>query len=544
MRVMAAQINPTIGDLEGNTQKILDALLRAQKGGVDVVVFAELSLTGYPPEDLLLDPQFIEAAEGRLKEIEVATKGLFAVVGTPRWNRSGKEKPLFNSAAVFRDGSLIGFHHKQLLPTYDVFDEARFFEPGESPSVFEHLGRRIAVTICEDFWQHAQTVGYTSYKVDPVKQLQELEVDLVLNLSSSPYYYGRRQQRTAVFALAARALQAPLVLCNQVGANDQLVFDGRSFYLNEKGELIHLAKGFEEDDLIVDLNINACPCALPENGIGEMYRALVLGTRDYFHKQGFKKALLGLSGGIDSALVACIAKEALGEENLLAFALPSRFSAHESTTDAAILAKNLGIELQTIPIEPLFHPTLDLLEPHFKGRAWDVTEENMQSRIRGQILMALSNKLGALLLNTGNKSEMAMGYTTLYGDMCGGLAVINDVTKTHVYHLANYINRNQEIIPKAILERVPSAELKENQTDQDTLPPYEVLDPIIEDYIEERLLPEAIAEKRNLSLPFVEEIIVKMHKAEYKRRQAPIAIRVTQKAFSKGRNVPIVQKWK
>lgn len=544
MRVMAAQINPTIGDLEGNTQKILDALLRAQKGGVDVVVFAELSLTGYPPEDLLLDPQFIEAAEGRLKEIEVATKGLFAVVGTPRWNRSGKEKPLFNSAAVFRDGSLIGFHHKQLLPTYDVFDEARFFEPGESPSVFEHLGRRIAVTICEDFWQHAQTVGYTSYKVDPVKQLQELEVDLVLNLSSSPYYYGRRQQRTAVFALAARALQAPLVLCNQVGANDQLVFDGRSFYLNEKGELIHLAKGFEEDDLIVDLNINACPCALPENGIGEMYRALILGTRDYFHKQGFKKALLGLSGGIDSALVACIAKEALGEDNLLAFALPSRFSAHESTTDAAILAKNLGIELQTIPIEPLFQPTLDLLEPHFKGRAWDVTEENMQSRIRGQILMALSNKLGALLLNTGNKSEMAMGYTTLYGDMCGGLAVINDVTKTHVYHLANYINRNQEIIPKAILERVPSAELKENQTDQDTLPPYEVLDPIIEDYIEERLLPEAIAEKRNLSLPFVEEIIVKMHKAEYKRRQAPIAIRVTQKAFSKGRNVPIVQKWK
>ncbi len=541
---MAAQINPTIGDLEGNTQKILDALARAQNGGVDIVVFPELSLTGYPPEDLLLDPDFIEAAEGRLKEIAMETKGLFAVVGTPHWNRSGKEKPLFNSAAIFRDGSLIGFHHKQLLPTYDVFDEKRFFEPGESPTVFEHLGRRIAVSICEDFWQHSETVGYTSYAVDPVKQLQEMEVDLVLNLSASPYYYERRQQRTAVFALAAKALQAPLVLCNQVGGNDQLVFDGRSFFLNEKGELIHLAKGFEEDDLIVDLNINACPCTLPENGFSEMYRALVLGVRDYFHKQGFQKALLGLSGGIDSALVACIAKEALGASNLLSIALPSRFSAKESAIDAKVLAQNLGIELKEIAIEPLFQPTLNLLEPHFAGRPWDATEENMQSRIRGQILMALSNKFGALLLNTGNKSEMAMGYMTLYGDMCGGLAVINDVTKTNVYHLAEYINRDHEVIPSAILKRVPSAELKENQTDQDTLPPYEVLDPIIEDAIEKRLSPLAIAEKHALSLAFVEDLVLKMHKAEYKRRQAPIGIRVTQKAFSKGRNVPIVQKWR
>lgn len=544
MRVMAAQINPTIGDLEGNARKIVLALHRAQTGGVDVVVFPELALTGYPPEDLLLDPEFIEATEKKLKEIEPETKGLFAAIGTPRWNRSGKEKPLFNSAAVFQGGSLIGFHNKQLLPTYDVFDEKRYFEPGESVSVFEHLGRRIAVSICEDFWQHSQTVGYTSYTADPVKELEEQEVDLVLNLSASPYYYARRQQRTAVFALAARALQAPLVLCNQVGANDQLVFDGRSFYLNEKGELIHLAKGFEEDDLIVDLNINACPCTLPENGIGEMFRALVLGTRDYFHKQGFKQALLGLSGGIDSAVVACIAKEALGAENLLTVALPSRFTANASSLDAKLLAHNLEIELKTIPIESVFQSTLDLIEPHFQGRPWDVTEENMQPRIRGQILMALSNKFGALLLNTGNKSEMAMGYTTLYGDMCGGLAILNDVTKTNVYRLANYINRSGEIIPRAILERAPSAELKENQTDQDILPPYQVLDPIIEDYIEERLSPQAIAEKRGEPLPFIEEWIAKIHQAEYKRRQAPLAIRVTQKAFSKGRNVPVVQKWK
>lgn len=541
---MAAQINPTIGDLEGNVRKILEALRRAQNAGVDVVVFPELAVTGYPPEDLLLDARFIDAAEESLKQIEPETKGLFVALGTPRWNRSGKEKPLFNSAAIFRDGSLIGFHHKQLLPTYDVFDERRYFEPGDSPSVFEHLGRRIAVSICEDFWQHSQTVGYTSYASDPVKQLQELEVDLVLNLSASPYYYERRQQRTAAFSLAAKALQAPLVLCNQVGGNDQLVFDGRSFYLNEKGELIHLAKGFEEDDLIVDLNINACPCTLPQNGIGEMYKALILGTKDYFHKQGFKKALLGLSGGIDSALVACIAKEALGAENVLALALPSRFSAHESSHDAKLLAKNLGIELQEIAIEPLFQPTLALLEPHFKNLPWDTTEENMQSRIRGQILMAYSNKLGFILLNTGNKSEMAMGYTTLYGDMCGGLAILNDVTKLNIYRLAETINRDQEIIPRAILQRVPTAELKENQTDQDTLPPYEVLDPIIEAYIEERLSAQEIADKQNLPLAFVEDLIAKMHKAEYKRRQGPVAIRVTQKAFSKGRNVPIVQKWK
>jgi len=544
MRVMAAQINPMIGDLAGNALKIVEALHRAVRAEADVVILPELALTGYPPEDLLLDARFIEVTEAILKEIGPETKGLFAVIGTPVWNRSGKEKSLFNSAAVFRDGQLIGFHHKQLLPTYDVFDEKRYFEPGDSPTVFEHLGRRIAVAICEDFWQHSQTIGYTSYACDPVKQLQEIELDLVLNLSSSPYYYQKRRERVEAFALAARSLQAPLLLCNQVGANDQLVFDGRSFYLYEKGELIHLAKGFEEDDLIADLDINACPCPLPSNGIGEMYQALVLGTRDYFHKQGFKKALLGLSGGIDSALVACIAKEALGASNVLGVALPSRFSASASSLDARQLAQNLGIAFQEIGIEKLFQPTLDLLEPHFQGCPWDATEENMQSRIRGQILMALSNKLGAILLNTGNKSEMAVGYATLYGDMCGGLAILNDVTKTNVYRLVDYINREQEIIPLAIVKKAPSAELKENQTDQDLLPPYEILDPLIEEYIEERRSAQEIAEKHSLSLEFVEEWIAKIHRAEYKRRQAPIAIRVTQKAFSKGRNVPIVQKWK
>ncbi len=544
MKVMAAQINPTIGDLEGNVQKILGALKRSRKAEVDVVVFSELAICGYPPEDLLLDHEFIERIGTKLNEIARETEGLFVVIGTPSWNQSGKEKPLFNSAAVLCDGRLLGYHHKQLLPTYDVFDEKRYFEPGDSPSVFEHLGKRIAVTICEDFWQHSQMVGYSSYVCDPVKQLQEYEIDLVLNLSASPYSYRRKDTRLSVFALAARALQAPLVLCNQVGANDQLVFSGRSLHLNEKGELIHQAKSFEEDDLIVDLDVRAGSHCPEEDGIGDMYRALVVGMRDYFHKQGFKKALLGLSGGIDSALVATLAQEALGKENVLAIAMPSRFSAESSLSDARILSQHLGIELKEIGIETLFQASLELLEPEFKGRAWDSTEQNLQSRIRGQILMAFSNKFGALLLNTSNKSEMAMGYSTLYGDMCGGFAVLSDVSKTYVYELSRYVNREHEIIPNAILTRAPSAELKEDQTDQDTLPPYEVLDPVIEDYIEERLSAEEIAEKHNLPLPFVEDLIAKMHAAEYKRRQAPISIRVTQKAFSRGRNVPIVQKWK
>lgn len=544
MRVMAVQMNPTIGDLEGNEQMILNGLARARRAGVDIVLFPELTISGYPPEDLLLDSQFIVAIEAKLKQIEAETEGLIAVVGAPVWNRSGKEKLLYNSAAIFRNGRLLGFHYKQLLPTYDVFDEKRYFEPGGEPTVFEHLGRRIAVTICEDLWQHAQTVGYTSYACDPVKQLQEKEVDLVLNLSASPYSFRRKGQRLEVFSLAARALQAPLVLCNQVGANDQLVFDGRSFHLNEKGELIHLAKGFEQDDLIADLEINACPCSLPDNDIGEMYRALVVGVRDYFHKQGFSRALLGLSGGVDSALTACIAKDALGAENVLTVSLPSRFSANEGKTNAKILAANLGIGFEQIPIEGLFESSLDLLEPYFQGRLWDTTEENLQSRIRGQILMSLSNKSGALLLNTGNKSEMAMGYTTLYGDMCGGFAPLNDVTKTNVYLLCAWANRERQVIPPYVLKRAPSAELRENQTDQDTLPPYEILDPIIEDYLEERMAPEAIAEKRSLPLVFVEGLICSMHCAEYKRRQAPLSIRVTAKSFSKGRNVPVVQKWR
>ena len=544
MKIFAAQINPTIGDIEGNARKVFEALDRARDVQADIVLFPEMTLSGYPPEDLLLDLGFIEALSQQLTEIAYATKGLFAVIGVPRRNLSGIEKPLYNSAAVFRDGVLLGFHNKQLLPTYDVFDEMRFFQPGDSVSTFEYLGRRIAITICEDLWQHSGTVGYTHYTLDPVKELQKIEVDLVLNLSASPYYFKRKDTRFQVFGKVAKSLQAPLVLCNQVGANDQLVFDGYSMALNEKGELFRLAKGFVEDDLIVDLDVLACPCTKPEDGIRDLYSALVLGVRDYLGKQGIQKAMLGLSGGIDSAVVACIAKEALGGENLFMLTLPSRFTAATSVADAELLAHRLGVPIHKISIEPLFQGALDVVEPHFEGKPWDATEENLQSRARCQILMAFSNKFGALLLNASNKSEMALGYTTLYGDLCGGLGVLQDVTKQAIYQLARYINREKEIIPASILHKAPSAELREDQKDTDTLPPFEILDAVIEDYVEERLDPEKIAQKRGIALGVVQEIAAKIHAFEYKRRQAPIGIRVTQKAFSKGRNVPIVQKWR
>lgn len=539
MRVLAAQINPTIGDLEGNTRKVIDALRRAREGGVEIVLFPELTLCGYCPDDLLLDRSFIDAISKKLDAIRPETKGLFAVVGLPRWNPSGKEKPLFNSAAIFADGKLLGYKDKTLLPTYDVFDERRYFEPGGDEPIWDYQGKKIAVTICEDVWQHSRILdGYTDYYRDPVEDLKSKRPDLVLNLSGSPYYFQRKDVRLKVFQAVAKTLDCPVVLCNQVGANDQLVFDGHSLHIDEKGRLIQMAKGFVEDDLIADSKGDA-KAIQAESPIHDLYSALVLGVRDYFHKQGFKKGLVGLSGGIDSAVVLCIAKDALGAKNVLAVTMPSRYSSKGSVDDSAELAKILGIELRKVPIEPIFKEYLGLLEPSFKGLAPNEAEENLQTRIRGMILMAFSNKFGHILLNTGNKSEMAMGYCTLYGDMAGGLGVLHDVAKLQVYKLAEYIG----VIPQAIVKKAPSAELKENQVDMDVLPPFEILDPILEDYIEKRSTAEEIAHQRKQPIEFVRGIIHKIHLAEYKRRQAPIGIRVTEKAFSKGRIVPIVQKW-
>jgi NAD+ synthase (glutamine-hydrolysing) len=539
MRVLAAQINPTIGAIEGNTRKIINALRRAREKKIEIVLFPELSLSGYFPDDLLLDRSFIDAIFKKLEMILPETKGLFAVVGLPRWNPSGKEKPLYNSAAVFADGNLLGFKNKTLLPTYDVFDERRYFEPGGEEPIWEYQGKRIAVTICEDVWQHSKFLGgYTDYIRDPVEELKAKRPDLVLNLSGSPYYFQKKEARLKVFQSVAKTLQCPVILCNQVGANDQLVFDGHSLHIDKTGQLVQMGKGFAEDDLIADLQGKGIGVK-EESSIHDLYSALVLGVSDYFHKQGFKKGLVGLSGGIDSALVLCIARDALGAENLLAVTMPSRYSSKGSVDDSVELANILGVELRKVPIEPIFKEYLGLLEPMFKGFALNETEENLQSRIRGMILMAFSNKFGHILLNTGNKTEMAMGYCTLYGDMAGGLGVLQDVTKLQVYKLADHIG----VIPEAILKKAPSAELRENQVDMDVLPPFEILDPILEDYVENRLTAEEISLKRNQPIEFIRGIIRKIHLAEYKRRQAPLGIRVTEKALGKGRIVPIVQKW-
>lgn len=544
MRVLAAQINPIVGDIEGNSQKILSALKRAQKEKIEIILFPELTLCGYFPDDLLLDKALIGACEKKLEEILPKTGGLFAVIGLPRFNKGAQGKPLHNSVAVFADGKFLGFKDKTLLPTYDVFDERRYFEPGREEKIWSYRGKKIGITICEDAWQHARAVEETFYQRDPILELKEKGVDLLLNSSGSPFYFERKDTRIHVFQAAARTLGCPVVFCNQVGANDQLIFDGHSLAINSKGELIQMAKGFVEEDLLVHLGENH-PEQKREQGsaISDLHDALVLGVRDYFHKQQFKTALLGISGGIDSAVCACIAVEALGKGNVFAYTLPSEFTSEKSLEDAHTLAKRLEIPMQEISISELFAQYLDLLEPKFSKQEFDITEENLQARIRMMILMAFSNKEGPIMLYAGDKSEMAMGYTTLYGDLAGGLGVLVDVTKSRVYEIGKYINREKKVIPERIFTKAPSPELKKGQTAADSLPVYEILDPIIEDYIEKQLSIEEIAQKRGHSLEFIKKIVHQIHAAEYKRRQAPIGLRVTRKAFSKGRYVPIVQKW-
>ncbi len=470
MKIALAQINPIIGDFSYNKKKILDAIQKAARLNADLVIFPELAVTGYPPEDLLLLPTFIETAERTLSEIIPFTKGIAAILGTVRKNPEKGEKKLLNSAAVISDGALIGFQDKSLLPDYDVFSERRYFEPATQTTLWVIKGKKIAITICEDIWQHGEAVEYTSYRRDPVKEIALLHPDLLLNLSASPFYFGRQEIRLQVASKVAKTAGCPHLLCNQVGANDSLIFDGMSIAHNAKGELIAFAKAFEEDLLIVDLNKNNSVVSRKADPLEDLFSALVLGIKDYFFKQNFKKACLGLSGGIDSALVACLAVKALGPENVLALYMPSRFSSEESRQDSTKIAKNLKIALKEISIEEPFQGFLDLLEPHFENRPYDTTEENFQARIRGILLMAFSNKFGFLVLSPGNKSEMALGYTTLYGDMCGGLSVLNDVTKEQVYALAEWINREKEIIPRSILTKPPSAELRPNQKDTDSLP--------------------------------------------------------------------------
>lgn len=543
MKVLVAQLDPTIGDFSGNVQKIIGALKHGQKEKVDVVLFSEMTLAAYPPEDLVLHDDFVRECEESLIKLLPHTKGMMAVVGLVRRNLASSEKPLLNSAAIIQDGKVVGFYDKVLLPTYDVFDERRYFEPGTEFPVWEWKGKTIGVTICEDVWQHAGYVGFTRYACDPILELKKKNIDLMLNLSASPYNYEKPDTRVKVCEKASKTLGCPVFLCAQVGGNEQLIFDGYSVFAKE-GKLCRVAKGFEEDLMVVDLEAPACVYDFKYDVMADLYRALVMGTRDYFYKQGFKKGILGLSGGIDSALVACIAVDALGKENVYGLAMPSKFSSEGSIKDAQVLAKNLGMKCDVISIEGIFEAYLEQLVPLFEKKSFDVTEENLQARIRGMFLMALSNKHGYILLSTGNKSELALGYCTLYGDMAGGLGVIADVSKTQVYALSRWINRNQEIIPLSTIEKPPSAELKPNQKDSDSLPDYAVIDAVLQGYVEEFLSPEEIATKYKLEPTLVSNLVHRIHLAEYKRRQSAPGIRVTKKSFKVGRRYPIVQRWK
>lgn len=537
IKAYLAQINPTIGAIDHNVEKILHQIERARQMGAQIVVFPELSITGYFPDDLLFREEMIESAGEALKKIEGKSQGLLVIVGTVRKNGRKEDKPLCNSAAIFIDGKLEKFYDKILLPTYDVFDERRYFAPGKEVGVFSYGEKKIGITICEDVWQHAsEWDSQVHYLRDPVAELKKEGIDLLINISGSPYSYKREEVREGVFQKCAQTLHCPVLMCNQVGANDQLLFDGHSLFIDAKGEVQRRGKGFEEEGIFIDFGKKEKVEALDYDNL--LYRGLCRGVRDYFQKQGFAKAVLGLSGGVDSALVACIAKDALGKENVIALAMPSRYTSKESVIDAQQLAKNLGIGFEEISIELMFSKMLVTMGPLFHGKKEDVTEENFQSRIRGMILMAYSNKFGALVLNGGNKSEMALGYATLYGDMVGAVGPLQDLTKSMVYRLA----KMQKEIPRNILEKAPSAELKPGQKDTDSLPPYEVLDPIIEGFIEKELSASQIAKALNHPIEFVEQIVRKIDLAEYKRRQAPLVLRVTPKAFNKGRIVPIVQR--
>ncbi len=540
MKILVAQLNPVIGDLLGNTEKILSAMEAARRQEIDIVAFPEMTICGYAPEDLVLHRSFIDEMEMCLDRIVRESKGITALVGLIRKNAVHEEKSLLNSAAVISDGKLLGFHDKWLLPTYDVFDERRYFSRGKSVNVWDIKGMRIAVLICEDMWQNAgEEISGTSYPWDPVKELVVYKPDILFNLTASPFQSRKADIRVQVCKAAAKTLKCPIVYTCQVGANGPVVFDGYSLFVDKDGNLKQVAKGFQEDYMTIDLSARGNVLTFEHDPMYDMISALKLGLHDYFDKSGQKKAIVGLSGGIDSALVAAIAKEALGEENVLAIFMPTRYSSQESYDDARILAGNLNIEFKSIDIDHLFQNFLDTLHPYFKKESEDVTEENIQARIRGMILMAFANKFRALVLCTGNKSELALGYCTLYGDMCGALSVIGDVLKTECYQLARWINREKEVIPIRILEKAPSAELRHHQKDSDTLPPYEIIDKVIRGYVEEYNTIEDIAKIYKIDEETVRSIVRRIYRAEHKRRQAAPSLRISKKSFAAGRRKPL-----
>jgi NAD+ synthase (glutamine-hydrolysing) len=543
MKIALAQFNPTIGDFEGNARRILELAAEAKAGGAELALFSELCLCGYPPQDLVERPSF---AERNLKELANLAKSipLASLVGYVGKAQDNTGKPVANCAALIAEGRILFEQRKMLLPTYDVFDESRYFQPAHTQHVFPLNQAKLGVTICEDAWNDKNFWRQRLYDRDPVAELVAKGSDIILNLSSSPYTLDKRELRRDMLRATAMEQKVPVAYVNQVGGNDSLIFDGSSIAFMPNGGVAALAKSFEEDLVFFDSSsgVGDIRCQ-PKNELEAAYRALALGTRDYVRKCGFRKAVIGLSGGIDSALVATIAADALGRENVLGVSMPGPYSSDGSRRDAKRLAENLGIEFLVLPITDTFRSYRKTLSAPFTGLPEDVTEENIQARIRGNLLMALSNKFGSLVLSTGNKSEMAVGYCTLYGDMAGGLAVISDVPKTMVYELADFANRDRELIPRETITKSPSAELRPNQTDQDTLPPYDVLDRILKAYVEDLRSPEDIADLCGYPLELVRSVARLVDRNEYKRKQAPPGLKVTSKSFSVGRRFPLAQKF-
>jgi NAD+ synthase (glutamine-hydrolysing) len=549
MLIALAQINPTVGDIAANSVKILEFIARAKSQHAKLIVFPELCVCGYPPKDLLLKPGFIDDNIAAVHRIAQQVHGIEAIVGYAARNAQPVGRPLHNAVAVLREGGVAAVHFKTLLPTYDVFDESRYFEPGPSDERenLVTIGDQICgLSICEDLWNDEKLIARRLYHQNPIADLNAAGAQILLNSSASPFVVGKHDFRLELFGAQVKRFGKPLVYVNQVGGNDELVFDGNSVAFDASGNVVAQAKDFEEDLLVVDI------AAAPRNhvspthstGIESIYKALILGLRDYVKKCGFKSVVLGLSGGIDSALVATLAVAALGKEKVVGVAMPSRFSSDHSVNDARQLAGNLGIEFHIVPISAVHDAYEQTLAPAFHGLPADVTEENLQARVRGGLLMAFSNKFNHLLLTTGNKSEIAVGYCTLYGDMCGGLAVISDVPKTTVWELSRWINKHsgREIIPQSSIDKVPSAELRPNQTDQDSLPPYPVLDAILERYVEnEQGLAQIIA--AGFDAATVTRVIKLIDRSEYKRRQAAPGLKVTSRAFGFGRRMPIAQNY-
>ncbi len=555
MRLALGQLNATIGDFAGNAAKIEALWKEAEAAKADLLLVPEMALCGYPPRDLLDRPSFLAESSRVLAALARRAGKTALLVGTILPNPSRTGKPLYNAATLLRNGRVAAVARKCLLPAYDVFDEVRHFEPAKAPTLARLAGRKVGLTICEDLWNDKDFWRVRRlYRVDPGEELLARGADVVVNVSASPFSEGKPRLRRRMLARLARDGGVPVAYLNLVGGNDELVFDGGSMVLDGTGRVRARAALFEEDFLVVDLDgTGAAPVSgagredLADDAEGEplesLRRALVLGIRDYARKCGFRSAVVGLSGGVDSALVGALAAEALGPENVTGLALPSRYSSEGSVADARALAEALGVRLDVVPIEPVFAAARATLAPLFAGRPEDVTEENLQARIRGMLLMAFSNKLGPLLLTTGNKSELAVGYCTLYGDMCGGLAPISDLPKMRVYALARHLNRRagRSLIPESTLEKPPSAELRPGQTDQDSLPPYELLDRVLEGLVERSLPPAAVARATGAPLDLVAGIARQVDRAEYKRQQAAPGLKVSTKAFGSGRRIPIAQ---